>query len=65
MSESPRPGGPAGRAPTAADLLGDPAVSFALKAVIIGWTPRDPIDAALDARVLADLLERRAKDALE
>ena len=50
--------------PTVADLLADPAVSFALKAVLRAWEVRDPVDAARDARILADLLERRADEAV-
>jgi hypothetical protein len=49
---------------TVADLLVDPAVSFALKEVLRAWEMRDPVDAALDARILADLLERRADEAV-
>jgi len=50
--------------PTVADLLVDAAVSFALKDVLRAWEMRDPVDAALDARILADLLERRADEAV-
>ena len=50
--------------PTVADLLVDPTVSFALKDAILAWDARDPVDAARDARVLADLLERRAEEAM-
>ena len=46
------------------DLLVDPAVSFALKAVLKVWEDRDPVDAAQDARLLADVLERRADEAV-
>lgn len=49
---------------TVADLLVDPAVSFALKDVLRAWEMRDPVDAARDARILADLLERRADEAV-
>lgn len=52
------------RSPTVADLLVDPAARFALKDVIRAWEARDPVDAARDARVLADLLERRADEAV-
>jgi hypothetical protein len=51
-------------APTTADLLIDPAVSFALKDVLRAWAVRDPVDAARDARLLADALERRADEAV-
>lgn len=50
--------------PTVADLLTDPAVSYALKAVLLGWEVRDPVDAARDARLLAEVLERRADEAV-
>lgn len=50
--------------PTVADLLMDPAVSFALKSVILTWEMRDVVDAAADARLLAEVFERRAQEAL-
>jgi hypothetical protein len=46
------------------DLLVDPGVSFALKAVLQVWEERDPVDAAHDARLLAEVLERRADEAV-
>ena len=49
---------------TVADLLADPTVSFALKTVILTWEQRDPVDAANDARLLADLFVRRADEAV-
>ena len=49
---------------TVADLLIDPAVSFALKDVLRLWEVRDPVDAARDARLLAEVLERRADEAV-
>lgn len=52
------------RALTVADLLFDPAVSYALKHVLLVWAVRDPVDAARDARLLADVLERRADEAV-
>ena len=56
---------PAGRrSPTVADLLMDPAVSFALKSVILTWEMRDVVDAAADARLLAEVFERRADEAV-
>jgi len=45
-----------------ADLLTDPAVSYALKEVLLVWEVRDPVDAARDARLLAEVLERRADE---
>lgn len=50
--------------PSLADLLIDPAVSFALKDVLRLWEVRDPVDAARDARLLAEVLERRADEAV-
>ena len=47
------------------EVLADPAASFALKAVLIVWRDRDPVDAAGDARLLADLLEARCVRRLE
>jgi len=49
---------------TAAQVLADPAASFALKAVLMAWRRRDPIDAANDARLLRDLLEDEADQRL-
>jgi len=54
----------ASRLPTVADLLMDPAVSFAFKHVLRAWEIRDPVDAARDARLLADILTRRADEAV-
>lgn len=42
------------------DLLGDPAVSYPLKAVLLVWRGRDPIDAARDAELLAAVMGERA-----
>lgn len=42
-------------------VLNDPSASYALKAVLLVWRARDPVDAARDARLLARLLEARAK----
>lgn len=52
------------RAVTLPDLLMDPAVSFALKAVILNWVKRDVVDAATDARLLAEVFGRRADEAV-
>ena len=49
---------------TVADLLVDPTVSYALKEVLLVWEVRDPVDAAHDARLLAEVLERRADEAV-
>ena len=49
---------------TVAVLRSDSAVSFALKSVILSGEHRDPVDAARDARVLAEVFERRADEAV-
>ena len=41
-------------------ILGDPAASQPLKAVLRDWASRDPVDAATDAAVLSHVLGRRA-----
>ena len=50
--------------PTVAELLVDPSVSFALKAVIRSWASRDVVDAAADAGLLAEVFQRRADEVL-
>ena len=42
------------------DVLGDPAVSDAFKAVLRAWLRRDAVDAAKDAELFASVLGRRA-----
>ncbi|MBX9614765.1 MAG: hypothetical protein K2X25_04160 [Caulobacteraceae bacterium] len=44
--------------------MADPSMSFSLKAVLLAWAERDPVDAARDAEVLAVAFERRADDLL-
>lgn len=44
---------------TLAELLADPAASFAVKAVA-RWAARDCVDAAIDARVLCVVFEALA-----
>ena len=51
--------------PTLDDLLNDPSVSYPLKAVLLVWLGRDPVDAANDAAVLAAVMDDRAALALE
>lgn len=46
-------------------LLNDPAVSYPLKAVLVVWWSRDPLDAALDAAALATVLGERATALLD
>ena len=48
--------------PTMDDLLDDPAVSYPLKAVLLVWSGRDPVDAARDADLLAAVMANRADD---
>lgn len=64
MAESSLDGFRTEWAPTVADLLIDPVISFALKAVLLTWEVRDPVDAARDAHLLAEVLERRAEEAV-
>lgn len=45
---------------TVAELLEDPAASFAVKAVARRWAARDCVDAAIDARVLCEVVEAEA-----
>lgn len=51
--------------PTLEDLLDDPTISYPLKAVLLVWLGRDPVDAANDAAVLSAFMEARATTALE
>lgn len=46
-------------------LMNDPTVSYPLKAVLLVWWSRDPLDAANDAAALASLLGDRATALLE
>jgi hypothetical protein len=45
-------------------VLGDPAASFWLKEALSSALDRDPMDAANDAEVLAQLLDRRCQEIL-
>jgi len=42
-------------------VLNDPSASYALKAVLLVWRARDPVDAAKDAWLLARVLDARAE----
>jgi hypothetical protein len=42
-------------------VFGDPAASYWLKTCLCSALSRDPVDAANDAEVLAQLLERRCR----
>ncbi|WP_415289073.1 hypothetical protein RSD66_03950 [Brevundimonas sp. S1H14] len=46
-------------------LLNDPAVSYPLKAVLLVWWSRDPLDAANDAAALAAVMGDRLTSILE
>lgn len=49
---------------TVTDPLVDPAVSQAVKSVLRTWQVRDPVAAAKDARLLTQVLEKHADEAL-
>lgn len=46
------------------DVMSDPSASFWVKTALRTSLQRDALDAARDARLLADLLERRAQGLL-
>lgn len=48
--------------PSICTLLADPNVRRPLKAVLLSWTGRDPVDATEDAGLLALALERVADE---
>lgn len=50
--------------PTIEQIMADPAGSFWLKRALSAALARDPIDAANDAEVLAQLLDRRCREIL-
>jgi hypothetical protein len=50
--------------PAIAGVLHDPAASSWLKTCLCSALSRDPVDAANDAEVLAQLLARRCRDIL-
>ena len=50
--------------PEIAAVLHDPAASSWLKTCLCSALSRDPVDAANDAEVLAQLLDRRCRDIL-
>ena len=47
------------------DLLDDPTISYPLKAVLLVWLGRDPVDAANDAATLSASMAQRAAIALD
>ncbi len=46
-------------------LINDPAVSYPLKAVLLVWWSRDPLDAANDAAALASVMGDRVAALLD
>ncbi len=52
------------KVPTIDEVLADPAGSFWLKRALRGALTRDPVDAANDAEVLANILDARCRDIL-
>jgi hypothetical protein len=50
-----------GELPEVAAVLGDPAASSWFKTSLCSALSRDPVDAANDGEVLAQLLERRCR----
>ena len=53
-----------GKLPEIDQVLADPAASFWLKGPLSSALDRDPVDAANDAEVLAQLLDRRCQEIL-
>ena len=51
--------------PSLETLMNDPAVSYPLKAVLLVWWSRDPLDAANDAAALASVMGDRVTALLE
>jgi hypothetical protein len=51
--------------PSLERLINDPTVSYPLKAVLVVWWSRDPVDAANDAAALATVMANRAAALLE
>jgi hypothetical protein len=51
--------------PSLESLLNDPSVSYPLKAVLLVWWSRDPLDAANDAATLATVMGDRVVSLLE
>jgi hypothetical protein len=54
-----------GALPQAEQIVGDPAVSFWLKNALLAALTRDPVDAANDADVLAQILDQRSRKILQ
>ena len=60
MNEPPHPAD----LPEIKAVLQDPGASFWLRAALRSALARDPVDAANDAEVLAQLLDRRCRETL-
>jgi len=54
-----------GDLPTIDQILGDPAASFWIKAALRSALSRDPVDAANDADLLAQVLELQCRSILK
>jgi hypothetical protein len=54
-----------GDLPTIDEILGDPAASFWIKAALCSALSRDPVDAANDADLLAQVLELQCRSILK
>jgi len=54
-----------GNLPTIAEILEDPAASFWLKSALRSALYRDPVDAANEAHLLAQVLELRCRTLLK
>lgn len=46
-------------------VLADPSTSFWLKASLVAALSRDPVDASIDAEILARLLSERCQEILD
>ncbi len=56
--------GPTNDLPSIDEVLADPAASYWLKAALRSALCRDPVDAAHDSELLAQLLEERCDEIL-
>lgn len=53
---------PVSMTPTEEDLLTNPATSYWLKEQLLVTRRRDPLDAAMDAIILADVMKSRVRE---
>jgi hypothetical protein len=49
----------------ALEIQGDPSIHFWVKSAIKELLTKDPIDAAVDAEIVFELMDERAKEILE